>query len=305
MRCALYNVLGTLCHWMQALSWSFNPATGSIESWHGWQPSGATQKYKQIVIIDFIINAQMLLWGSKHVGTAGVDNSLRMDTDPATTWRDMAISHARQVAANHVRPDGTTYHIVEYDPDTAEINKRYTYQGYSDDSTWARGQSWAVLGFALMYHDTGLPEFLAAAQRVTDKWLSLLSAQPAGLAGDFIPIWDFKAPYNRAKDGPRDSSSAAVAALGMLHLAESMGTDSACGKKYLCAAVSTLRALASSKYLADPSSGDGVIAAIFKHGVSNYPGGTGVDVGLIYGDYYGLMAYSKCAQMEACRSIAW
>eukprot|EP00878_Enallax_costatus_P030072 GHUV01032693.1.p1 GENE.GHUV01032693.1~~GHUV01032693.1.p1 ORF type:complete len:208 (-),score=18.61 GHUV01032693.1:51-674(-) len=67
---------------------------------------------------DFIINAQMLLWGSKHVGTAGVDNSLRMDTDPATTWRDMAISHARQVAANHVRPDGTTYHIVEYDPGT-------------------------------------------------------------------------------------------------------------------------------------------------------------------------------------------
>lgn len=36
---------------VQALSWAFNPATGSIESWQGWQPAGATNKYKQIVII--------------------------------------------------------------------------------------------------------------------------------------------------------------------------------------------------------------------------------------------------------------
>ena len=37
-------------------------------------------------------------------------------------------AHARQVAANHVRPDGSTFHIVEYDPGSGAVNKRYTYQ---------------------------------------------------------------------------------------------------------------------------------------------------------------------------------
>lgn len=32
-----------------------------------------------------------------------------------------------------------------------QINKKYTYQGYADNSTWSRGHSWAVAGFAIMY----------------------------------------------------------------------------------------------------------------------------------------------------------
>lgn len=305
-----YEVTGNKEHLRQALaaaealSWAYNPATGSLDCWQGWLPPGATDKYKQIVIIDFIINAQLLLWGSRHLGDINADNSLRMDTDPSQAWRDMAIQHARQVAANHVRPDGSTYHIVEYNPDTAAINKRYTYQGFSDNSTWARGHSWAVLGFAMMYQQTKMPEFLEVAQKVTDKWLTLLMHQPAGLIGDYVPIWDFNAPLDVKKDGPRDSSSAGIAALGMLYLAEAVGTDTACGKKYLCAAVNTLRVLASPRFLADPDN-DGGFAAVFKHGVSNYPMNGGIDVGLSYGDYYTLYAFKKCSQMEACKSAAW
>lgn len=149
-----------------------------------------------------------------------------------------------------------------------------------------------------------MPEFLAAAQLVTDKWLSLLMDQPAAATGDYVPVWDFNAPYDGSNDGPRDSSSAAVAALGMLYLAQSMGTDTPCGKKYLCAAVNTLRALASPRYLADPGSTNS-FAAVFQHGVSNLPAGSGIDVGLIYGDYYGLLAVNTCLRMEACRSYAW
>lgn len=102
---------------------------------------------------DFTINVLMLAWGARHVGPADEVRALRMDTDPQQEWMDMAIAHARQVtehgrcavldctggrprlmraslcaatrallsatvcaaqvAANHVRPDGTTYHIVE------------------------------------------------------------------------------------------------------------------------------------------------------------------------------------------------
>jgi unsaturated chondroitin disaccharide hydrolase len=72
-----------------------------------------------------MINIHMLMWGAKHVGPT---QDLRMDADPATTWKNMAIAHARQVAKNHIRPDGSTYHIVEYNPFDGSVNRRYTYQ---------------------------------------------------------------------------------------------------------------------------------------------------------------------------------
>jgi len=75
---------------------------------------------------------------------------------------------------------------------------------------------------------------------VTDAWLTLLTKQEAVLQGQFVPKWDFDYPYDPATDGPRDSSAAAIAALGMLHLAEVL-RSSECGQKYLCAAVSTLQ----------------------------------------------------------------
>lgn len=283
----------------EALSWAFNPDTGTVESWQGWLPRGATNLYKQLVIVDFLVNVQMLLWGAKHVGPPNAHTALRMDTDPAAAWRDMAISHARATAKNHLRPDGSSYHVVEYNPENRPpfINKRYTYQGYADESVWARGQSWALLGFALMYAETGLPEFLDTAKKVTDRWLQLLAAQP-GAPGDFVPLWDYSAPFDPARDGPRDSSAAGIASLALLTLAEVVGTDSTCGQRYLCAGVRTLAALAGPKYLAQPGEG---FAALFKHAVANFPDSYGVDVGIIYGDYYGLSAFAKCAQMQACR----
>jgi hypothetical protein len=66
-----------------------------------------------------MMNIQMLVWGVQHVDSPARD--LRMDADPAATWMSMAQEHARQVAKNHVRPDGSTYHIVEYNPNTGVI----------------------------------------------------------------------------------------------------------------------------------------------------------------------------------------
>jgi len=157
---------------------------------------------------------------------------------------------------------------------------------------------------------TGDPEFLVAAQKVADKWLDLMMTQPD--AQEYIPLWDFNAPYDPESDGPRDSSSAAVAALGLLHIAEALGAatpaarnaslSTSCGSKYLCAAINTLRSLASNKYLAEPGSSPS-FGAILKHGTSNYPGQGGVDAGLVYGDYYFLKALHKCSTMPSCRSM--
>ncbi|GBF93075.1 glucuronyl hydrolase [Raphidocelis subcapitata] len=256
---------------------------------------------------------------------------------------------AAEVAANHVRPDGTTYHIVEYNPNTGAINKKYTYQGHSPDSTWARGQAWALAGFAMLASETGEAEWLDAGRQVADAYLGRMSAQGPGQAaaaasdaaasdggGDadgggaaggggagpeggrwdgYVPVWDFDAPWHPEMDGPRDTSGAAVAALGLLHLADACsgaaganataaGSGSAaaaaggCGAKYLCAATNALRALASDKYLSPPS--EAGFPALLRHATGGFPLRSHVDVGLISGDYYFLSALAKCAAMPAC-----
>ena len=48
---------------------------------------------------------------------------------------------------HHFRPDGTCYHVAVYDPADGHFIKGVTHQGYSDSSTWARGQAWAVYGY--------------------------------------------------------------------------------------------------------------------------------------------------------------
>lgn len=62
--------------------------------------------------VDFMINLHMLVWGAANVKKLGGYTNL-VDMDPAENWMSMAEGHARQVAANHVRPDGSTFHIVE------------------------------------------------------------------------------------------------------------------------------------------------------------------------------------------------
>ncbi|KAF6260329.1 Six-hairpin glycosidase-like protein [Scenedesmus sp. NREL 46B-D3] len=295
----------------EALSWAFVPATKSLRTFEGWKTPSSTDMYQQIVIIDFMINIQMLVWGAQHVGSPAKD--LRMDPDPAATWLTMAQEHARQVAKNHVRPDGSTFHIVEYNPNTGSINKRYTYQGHAANSTWARGQAWAMAGFAMLYSATGQQEFGDTASKLTDTYLRRMSGQNGGRTAaapehdGFVPQWDFDAPWFDEFDGPRDTSAAGVAALGMLHLVEGRmqqqgGDADVCAHGYLQAAVATLRALASPKYLAGGA--DNIqFPALLKHATGGFPLRHHVDVGLISGDYYFLAALHKCAHMDVCMQL--
>jgi hypothetical protein len=131
-------------------------------------------------------------------------------------------------------------------------------------------------------------------------------SRPAGIEVEdfdrfdrFIPVWDFDAPFLENMDGPRDTSAAAIAALGMLYLAEGE-INSACAEQYLYAAVCTLRALASEKYLA--AAGDDSFLALLQHATGGFPMQNHVDVGLISGDYYFLAALNKCRRMENCNS---
>ena len=233
-----------------SLSTRYSAKVGAIRSWN----SGPTE-FK--VIIDTMMNLELMFWASKHGGQRA--------------WYDQAYSHALKTARNHVRPDGSTYHLLTYDPATGKVLSRTTVQGAADHSTWARGQAWAIYGFTVAYRETKDTRFLDVARRASDWYLAHIPA-------DRIPYWDFDAPG--IPDAARDTSAAAVAASGLLELAR-RDPDPARRARYTQAGRDTVAALSSSPWLTTATSSEAVLA----HGTYSAPAGNS-DTGLIWGDYY-------------------
>jgi hypothetical protein len=43
---------------------------------------------------------------------------------------------------------GSSFHLVDYNATTGAVIAQGTVQGYSNSSTWSRGQAWGLYGFA-------------------------------------------------------------------------------------------------------------------------------------------------------------
>ncbi|MCI0475727.1 MAG: glycoside hydrolase family 88 protein, partial [Anaerolineales bacterium] len=124
-------------------------------------------------IIDTLMNLDLSYWASRETG----DQS----------FAQIATAHARAALKNQVRGDWSTSHTMDFDPDTGLFLKQDTHQGFSASSCWARGQAWAVYGFAETYRNTGDAVFLDAARNCAEY---ALRRAPA----DHVPFWDYDSP---------------------------------------------------------------------------------------------------------------
>jgi unsaturated chondroitin disaccharide hydrolase len=122
--------------------------------------------------------------------------------------RGIALAHARGLSAFCVRADGSVAQSATYDS-RGRLAAQATIEGSSRESTWARGQSWAMLGLTQAAHLAG-GEFTATAARAADWYLDHLPA-------DNVCFWDFDDPA--IPHAPRDTSAAAIAAAALLKLA--------------------------------------------------------------------------------------
>jgi hypothetical protein len=234
----------------ETLAARFIPEAGVLRSWNG-------SRWNIPVIIDNMMNLDLLMvYGD----------------------REVAEKHALTTAANHFREDGTTWHLVDYADDGSILGKQ-TVQGYADDSAWARGQAWALYGYAQM------------AQREREAGNEALSQQFYGIAAklegwmlprlpeDGVPYWDF------SQNDLRDASAGAILACGFLRMWNLRGCPA--DDPAFAMAERILRTLASPEYLAEPGTNGGFL---LKHSVGSLPGHSEVDVPLTYADYYFLEA---------------
>jgi unsaturated chondroitin disaccharide hydrolase len=240
-----------------ALATRYRPTLGMIRSWDH-------KPFICPVIIDNMMNLELLSWASKNGG------------DPAL--RDIAISHADQTLKNHFRPDGTAYHILDYDPETGRILACHTGQGADVRTAWARGQAWALYGFTMMHRETGKPEYLDLALNLA----KVLMKHP-NLPADKVPYWDFGAPP--AKDTPRDASAAAIIASALIELSTFVGDETS--PALLDFARAQLLTLSSPAFLAEPGSHAGFI---LTRSTGHLPANAEISVPLNYADYYFLEA---------------
>lgn len=243
-----------------SLASRFSAKTGVIRSW-SFVRKGRDWKYP--VIIDNMMNLELLMSASQLSG----NDSLKT----------IACSHANRTIQNHFRSDYTTYHLVDYDPETGAVRSKETVQGYADNSSWSRGQAWALYGYTMMFRMTGYQNYLLQAEHVANMLLSRLPE-------DGIPYWDFDAPGGDKR--LRDASAAAVMASAFVELSRYIQDAEAKGK-YLGMAEKQLRTLASNRYLAKPGTNGNFI---LMHSVGAYPDHSEVDVPLSYADYYFLEA---------------
>lgn len=135
-----------------------------------------------------------------------------------TTFRDIAVSHADRHLDWYIRPDGSTWHHAVFDPETGDLEYQYNELAHSNESCWARGQGWNIAGLALAYNATRAERYLTALETTTDYYIEHAPA-------DRIPFWDFQDPD--IPSAPRDTSAAALAAYGLLSLADENDTTTA------------------------------------------------------------------------------
>ena len=242
------------------LTTRFNPTVGLTQSWN---ITPSRKQWKFPVIIDNMMNLELLTQAHKM---SGIDSLLTV-----------AVTHANTTMKNHFRPDYTTWHVVDYDPETGDIRMKVTHQGYSDDSAWSRGQAWAVYGYTMMFREVGDEAYLALAENIARMLLDKLPE-------DGIPYWDFDSPD--IPDAQRDASAGAIMASSFIELA-GYTQDNALSKALMEMAETQIRTLASPEYLAEKGR-NGFF--LLKHSVGSYPSDTEVNVPLTYADYYFLEA---------------
>lgn len=248
------------------LSGFYNPKVGTMLSWPGMVTE---MNWPHNTIMDNMMNLELLFWAAKNGGNK--------------KYYDMAVSHAKVTMENQFRPDGSCYHVAIYDTITGRFLKGVTNQGYDDNSMWARGQAWAIYGYTLVYRETGSKKYLRFVEKVTDLYLKRLPE-------DFIPYWDFDDPA--IPNAPKDASSAAIVASGLLELVQ-LEDNKQKAKEYKEAAINMLYSLSSDKYQSRDKN-----PSFLLHSTGNLPGGYEIDASINYADYYYIEALTRYKKME-------
>jgi unsaturated chondroitin disaccharide hydrolase len=244
------------------------------------------------------------------------------ENDSPISLLERAVQHMQSTAKYNIfygegrdRYDewGRTAHEAVFNTNDGRFRCPNAQQGFSGFTTWTRGLSWAMVGFAeeLEFLDS-LPDqgFEAVGGKAAFKDLCLRGAKAtcdwfiANTATDGIPYWDGGAPqlhrlgewrnepanpFNEWE--PVDSTAAAIGAQGLLRLGQYLGLETEDGLKYWQAGLTSMQTLLSVPYLSEDPEHQGLLLHSIYHqpnGWDNVPEGQTIACGesSFWGDYH-------------------
>ncbi len=240
-----------------------------------WGEMGARDNYR--FIIDCLLNLPLLYWAAEETGKP--------------VYRDIAQRHIHTAMSYVIREDGSTWHTIFMDPVTGAFDHGATCQGYRDGSAWARGQAWGIYGTAVAYKYTRRTEYFEYFRRVAGYFLS-------HLPDDLCPFWDLTFGNGDETSEPRDSSSAVIAACGMLEMSKYLPEDTA--DYYTGMARRLMKAMTVHYQSTDPKEAQGQLlhGTYSKKSPYNTCTQEGVDECVIWGDYFFMEALQRLLRPE-------
>lgn len=248
----------------EALLERFHPKAQIIQAWGDLQDPEQAGR----MIIDCNMNLPLLYWASEQTG------------DPR--FASAAQAHVMQAAKYLIREDASTFHTYYMDVKTGEPRYGNTQQGYADDSCWSRGQAWGIYGFLLSYIYTGDASMITLSKRLANYFLNRLPE-------DHVCHWDLALV---GTDALRDSSSAAIAACGLLELVKHLPVTDPDRERYQLWATEIVLSLSRHYVSGLDEPGNGVL----KHSVYHLSSNKGVDECSSWGDYFYVEALARVTQ---------
>ncbi|WP_208560338.1 glycoside hydrolase family 88 protein [Marinilactibacillus kalidii] len=250
-------------HAANILAGRYNPKGHFIRAWGtvddmctGW------------AIIDCLMNLSLLYWATEETG------------DPR--YELIAREHADMAMKEFIREDGSSHHIVKFDPRSGEVVSTDRGQGYSAEGSWTRGQAWAIYGFSNSYTHTKEESYLKTAKKVADYFIEQMPDS------NLCPI-DFTQPEG---DDKEDNSAACIAICGLLELGQGLEAIGEDGQFYIQKAEDMLRVVCNERLCLDESS-----EALVEKCAVAYHFDKHVDT-LIYADYFLVEALLKVQNLE-------
>ncbi len=249
-----------------------------------WGPMNAPENYR--LIIDCLLNLPLLYWASGETGDS--------------KYKEIAEKHIHTALSNVIREDYSTWHTFFFNMETGAPDHGATCQGYRDGSAWARGQAWGIYGLAIGYKYTKRAEYTELFKNVTKYFLTHLPE-------DLVPYWDLEFMDWSAEElannpQPRDSSSASIAACGMLEMAKYLEPSEA--EYYTGVAAKIIKSVYDNYAVKDFEKSNGLVlhSTYSNRSPFNTCNHYGVDECNSWGDYFYMEALTR---LERDWEIYW